>query len=277
MIRIARHLAEAAAIAFAATVLIETAVEAAVSGLCPTARTQISALAKKQSAILQESAVQPRGPVASIKDEKAMRKVAEEFNRALAEGDAEKIWKDLIPKNSRGAVAVAMGSDPDSGEFSVEIYRTVKGFPEGRKVIVEGFRDSLKGGLRRPEIERMQVVGKGDIGAVFVKYKGGKYLPVIVVKSNGSWKVDLATMVSMGKKNLIRGAASSAKDLVIAERTDAADDLLRDALSLESAFRRASKEPLRSSIDRNARASLGSQLGDFKVMKSLLEGISPKA
>ncbi len=267
----------ALAIAFLAAVLMESGAEAAISGLCPSARSEIYSLAKRQTGILLESATSPRGGSSETEEKRAMIAVASEFNRALAEGKADRIWNALIPKNSRGAIAVAMGSDPDSGDFSVEIYRTIKGFPEGQKVTVEGFRDELKGGSRRLEAERMEAVGRNGSGVVFVKYKGGKRFPIMMVKSRGSWKVDLATMMSLGKRNLVGGAASSAKDLANADRTDAADDLLRDALSLESAFRRASKEPLKSSINRNALDGLESQLGDFKAIKSLLEGIAPRA
>ena len=250
---------------------------AAVSGLCPTARKEIGASSKRQSSVLERSISPNWRPSKKPRDERAISAVVKDFNRALQNGDSEKIWKDLIPKNSRGAVAVAMGGDPDSGDFSIQIYRSIKGFQEGRKVAVGGLGDGVKKDPGSLEIDRLELESDGNLAVAIIRYRNARSLPVILVESDNTWKIDLATMMSVNKPKLIETATARSKELVAADHTDTANGLLRDAMGLEGAFKRTEKKPLSSFMAPSALGQFKLQLGRFNEMRGVFNEISPQA
>lgn len=251
-------------------------VSAAVADICPDARDKLKSDAENQVTALVRSFDEGwKGNVRSA-DKKAIEGMIKDFSTSLERGDAERIWNELVPKNSRGALAVAMGYSNDDREFSLQTYRTLKSFPMGRRVFVGAFRDALAGRSGRLSVDRIDINSDKGKAVALVKYKNGRRLPVMLVKSGRSWRIDLATMMSVGKPSLVASVRSAAGKLVDGDDIEIADGLLRDAVGLEGAFKRVEESPLKGFLKQEIREEFHLQFKEFDALRGILQSISPQ-
>ncbi|MHB0976184.1 MAG: hypothetical protein ACYC1U_03195 [Candidatus Aquicultorales bacterium] len=248
----------------------------AVSGLSPRATEEIVAVSKRQGAALSDALNGRWRPSGKSKDKAAVEKTARAFEKALGRGDAAAIWNKLIPKNSRGAVAVAMASDSRSGKLSIQHYRAVKRFEAARDVAFEAFRDGLAKKPVGTPVKRVDVQSAKDQAVALIRYADGGTLPIVLVKDRSGWKVDVATMMSVRKPNLAVSAVVAAESLLEQGLEENADALLRDASGLEGAFKRADGKLLATFFDSGVSRRFSEQLRQFKTMKNIINGLEPQ-